>query len=51
LAVTCALTGGADARIVHALAGDKVNWGKYDRRPDEGFLEQTYRRIEPHLSL
>jgi len=53
LAVACALSGaGADHMIVYALAGYKVNWQtSHLRRPDEKLLEQSYRSIEPHISI
>lgn len=52
LAVACALLGGADHIIVHALAGHKVDWeAGQRRRPDEKLLEQSYRNIEPYISV
>jgi integrase len=52
LAVACAMLGGADHMIVHALAGHKMDWeALHGWPPDEKSLEQSYRRIEPYLSV
>jgi len=52
LAVACAMLGGTDHMIVHALAGHKIDWeALHGWPPDEKSLEQAYRKIEPYLSV
>jgi hypothetical protein len=51
LALACAMIGGADATVVNAFAGLRVEWDERSLGPDERFLELSYREIEPHLSV